>query len=577
MNPSTAQAEVIVDELIRRGVADAVLCPGSRNAPLSFALHRAELAGRIRLHVRIDERTGAFLALGLALRSGRPVPVACTSGTAAANLHPAVLEASYAGVPLLALTADRPPELVGTGANQTIVQHQLFGRAPRLSVTLPVARAGTDGELTAWRASVARAVGVALGAAGGGRVGPVHLNLPFAEPLVPDVPGGYDVSEPVDGAPWPAPALPPAVADAATLPLDPSAPTLVLAGGVPAGPVPGLPADLGVPVVAEPHSPLWPRALRTGPWLLGSPALERLRPAQVLLHGRPTLHRPVARLLADRRVAVYAVAGTVGTTGPEGAELPPSVRAVGVPPPLRPPPDWCSRWERADAAASAALDRALADPATPVGLRLAAAVVAGLPDGALLVLGSSNPVRDASLAARPCTGLTVLSNRGVAGIDGTVSTATGAALAHGGPAYALIGDLTVLHDLTGLVVGPYERAPELTLVVLNDAGGGVFSLLEQGAPEYAGSFERVFGTPHAVRLDAVCAGLGIGHRRVDDLGGLADALAGGSEGVRVLEVPASRAGLRAGHAAVRAAVDAAVSDAGVSETAARGGGSHDSS
>ncbi|HWN31482.1 MAG TPA: thiamine pyrophosphate-binding protein, partial [Pseudonocardia sp.] len=134
MNPSTAQAEVLVDELVRGGVTDAVLCPGSRNAPLSFALHHADSAGRIRLHVRIDERGAAYLALGLALRSGWAVPVVCTSGTAAANLHPAVLEASHAGVPLLALTADRPPELIGTGANQTIVQTGLFGTAPRLEL-----------------------------------------------------------------------------------------------------------------------------------------------------------------------------------------------------------------------------------------------------------------------------------------------------------------------------------------------------------------------------------------------------------------------------------------------------------
>ncbi|MBO0848751.1 MAG: 2-succinyl-5-enolpyruvyl-6-hydroxy-3-cyclohexene-1-carboxylic-acid synthase, partial [Pseudonocardia sp.] len=340
MNPSTAQAEVVVDELIRCGVTDAVLCPGSRNAPLSFALHRASRAGRIRLHVRIDERTGAFLALGLALRSGRAVPVICTSGTAAANLHPAVLEASYAGVPLLALTADRPPELIGTGANQTIVQAGLFGAAPRLSVTLPVARSGMGvgigGQVASWRAEVARAAGMALGLVGG-RVGPVHVNLPFAEPLVPDAEGGADGwPEPLNGRPSGVPwtGFAPGRTEGSTtstLPLDPSVPTLVLAGAVPPGTDPGLPADLGAPVVAEPHSPLWPRALRSGPWLLGSPAVDALRPTQVLLHGRPTLHRSLARLIADPDVAVYAVAGTVGATGPDGGELPASVRAVGVP------------------------------------------------------------------------------------------------------------------------------------------------------------------------------------------------------------------------------------------------------
>ncbi|MDT7672599.1 MAG: 2-succinyl-5-enolpyruvyl-6-hydroxy-3-cyclohexene-carboxylate synthase [Pseudonocardiales bacterium] len=588
MNPSNAQAEVLVDELIRCGVTDAVLCPGSRNAPLSFALHRADTAGRIRLHVRIDERGAGFLALGLALRSGRAVPVVCTSGTAAANLHPAVLEASHAGVPLLALTADRPPELIGTGANQTIVQTHLYGTAPRLELNLGLARRD-GGQQATWRASVAKAVGTALGRTGY-PPGPVHVNLPFGEPLVPD--GPFDAAtwpEPLDGradgGPWTRfPGADGVDADRAAgvgsggvgsvdsggvgsgsgrtpLPLDPELPTVVLGGAVPTGAVPGMPVGAGpggAPVIAEPTSPLWPGALRTGPWLLGSPALESalLRPAQVVLHGRPTLHRSVAQLLADERVAVYAVEGTVGV------ELPTSVRAVGPVPPLCPPPDWCARWAGADQLAGDALEKALGEPAAPTGLRLAAALVAALPADAVLTLGSSNPVRDVSLAARPRPGLTVLANRGVAGIDGTVSTAVGASLAHGvgvGPGYALIGDLTVLHDLTALVLGPDEPRPDLTLVVLNDSGGGIFSLLEQGAPAHGASFERVFGTPHRVRLDALCAGLGVDYRRVDELSALPGALGGVGDGVRIVEVPAERGGLRDGHAALRAALDAALS------------------
>jgi 2-succinyl-5-enolpyruvyl-6-hydroxy-3-cyclohexene-1-carboxylate synthase len=492
------------------------------------------------------------------------VPVVCTSGTAAANLHPAVLEAAHAGVPLLALTADRPPELIGTGANQTVVQAGLFGDAPRLELSLGVARRA-DGQQAGWRAAVAKAVAVAVGRVGG-RPGPVHVNVPFAEPLMPGAAGAdlADWPESLDGrpgaAPWTVfPPPPDAQRDAPPLPLDPDLPTLVVAGAVPTGPVPAPPG--GAPVVAEPHSPLWPGSLRTGPWLVNAAADDQLpRPAQVLLHGRPTLHRSIARLLADDQVAVYAVAGTVG------AELPPSVRAVGRPPRLRPPPDWCARWSAADQLAADALDKALAEPGAPTGQRLAAALITALPPGALLLLGSSNPVRDVALAARPRAGLTVLANRGVAGIDGTVSTSAGAALAHasaaGGraaPGYALIGDLTVLHDLTGLVLGPDEPRPDLTLVVLNDTGGGIFSLLEQGAPEHAASFERVFGTPHRVRLDAVCAGLGVAYRRVDDLSALPGALGGAGDGVRLVEVPASREGLREGHAAVRAAVQAALS------------------
>jgi len=212
VNPSTAHATVIVDELVRHGITDAVLCPGSRSAPLAFALHAADAAGRLRLHVRIDERTAAFLALGLALRSGRPVPVVTTSGTAVANLHPAVLEASHAGVPLLLLTADRPPQLIGTGANQTIAQPGIFGDAVRLALRGAPA-VDPPRENGPWRAGIGRAVAAALGTP----PGPVHLNLPFAEPLVPDA-GDTPAGRP-DGAPWTAVAR--TRVQAAPLPLDP--------------------------------------------------------------------------------------------------------------------------------------------------------------------------------------------------------------------------------------------------------------------------------------------------------------------------------------------------------------------
>ncbi len=549
MNPSTAHAQVIVDELVRCGVTDAVLCPGSRNAPLSFALHAADAAGRLRLHVRIDERTAGFLALGLALRSGRPVPVATTSGTAVANLHPAVLEASHAGVPLLVLTADRPPQMIGTGANQTIAQVGIFGGAVRLGLTAAVA-GDPQRENGQWRAAVCRAVAAALGTP----PGPVHVNLPFAEPLVPDGDGAAPEGRP-GGAAWTAsprrrPAAAPLPAD--PFPADPAAPTLVVAGA-------GAPAQVrewGLPVVAEPASGVWDAGLRAGPWLLGA-LPDELFPAQVVVAGRPTLHRPVQRLLADPRVAVFALADPDGRPW---TDVPGTVRAVGAAPRWSPPAGWLARWHDADAAAAKALDAGLDDPAAPAGLRLARALVDGLPAGALLVVGSSNPVRDASLAAVPRGDVTVLANRGVAGIDGTVSTAIGAALAHGArrpgaPAYALLGDLTLLHDTTGLVIGPDEPRPDLTVVVLNDGGGGIFGLLEQGGPAHAASFERVFGTPHRVDLAALAAAMRVPHALVDDPADLA-ALAP-APGLRLVEVRADRAALRAGHAGLRAAVAAA--------------------
>ncbi|GAA4557454.1 2-succinyl-5-enolpyruvyl-6-hydroxy-3-cyclohexene-1-carboxylic-acid synthase [Pseudonocardia xishanensis] len=547
MNPSTAQARVVVDELVRLGVTDAVLCPGSRNAPLAYALHAADAAGRLRLHVRVDERTGGFLALGLSLGSGRPVPVVTTSGTAVANLHPAVLEAGYSGIPLLALTADRPSDLVGTGASQTIDQHGIFGAAVRRSATLAVA--GPDPRDPArWRSAVDRVVAAATGAAGG-EPGPVHLNVPFAEPLVPEAGTECPAGRP-DGSPWTVVA--PFARSVSSLPLDPALPTLVVAGG---GSAPD-PALLGgTPLVAEPSSPLWAHGLRTGPWLLGTAGLPA--PRQVIVIGRPTLHRAVSRLLADPAVAVYAVADPDGLPF---ADVAGTVRAVGALPRLTPPAGFAERWREADAAAAEVLEARLVPgrDEVPRGLVLARALVDALPGGTRLVLGSSNPVRDVALAAVPRAGLSVLSNRGVAGIDGTVSTAVGVALTHPGPTVALLGDLTLLHDTTGLLIGPDEPRPALTIVVLNDSGGGIFTLLEQGAPEHADSFERVFGTPHRADLAAVAAGLGAAHTLLTDLADLPETLAVEGKGLRIVEVRADRAALRAGHAALAAEIGAAV-------------------
>ncbi len=550
MNPSTALATVLVDELVRCGVRHAVLCPGSRNAPLSFALHAAEQAGRLTLHVRIDERSAAFLALGLALRSALPVPVVCTSGTAAANLHPAVLEAHHAGIPLLAVTADRPAELVGTGANQTVHQAGLFGAAVRAAPSL--AAPSDCAQHAQWRSAVDRAVAAARGALGGGP-GPVHLNVPFREPLVP--PPSPDGSGPEllaalkgrsTSAPWTA------VSTGSPLrvevELDFSRRTLVIAGhGAP-------PAPPGLPLVAEPTAPDWSDALVAGPWLLGSPVVDQLRPEQVLVLGRPTLHRSVQRLLADPAVAV-----TVLTDRPEWTDIAATAVAVGTA--LRcvgsPDPEWLRGWQQADTRAADAVSATLGRHPQTTGLGVARLLVAALPAGALLLLGSSNPIRDVSLTARPRRGLTVLANRGVAGIDGTISTATGAALVRGGPAYALVGDLTFLHDSNGLLAAPDEHRPDLTVVVANDDGGGIFALLEQGAPEYADAFERVFGTPHGTDLAALCAAHHVPHVRAS-ASELAELAVAPGRGLRVVEVPTERSGLRALHDQIRTAVATSV-------------------
>lgn len=576
MNPSTALAEVLVDELVRGGVREAVLAPGSRSAPLALALHAADAVGRLRLHVRIDERSAGFLALGLAKAAGSPVPVVTTSGTATANLHPAVLEAAHAGVPLVVLTADRPPELRGNGANQTVDQVALYGGAVRLfrDLGVPEARAGQNAY---WRATVCRALAAATGALSGDP-GPVHLNLPLRDPLLPDGDPEWveSLSGRADGGPWTAvreaPAGPSAGPGAPAAAAG-SARTLVLAGDAPPdlGALARATAEAnGWPLLAEPSSNArgGPCAVPAYGLLLDTPGyLAAHRPDRVVCFGRPTLSRAVQRLLADPRVRVDRV-----PAGPRYPDPGSSARAVGRGRPGmsgmsgmsgRPDAAWRDSWVTAGRRAAAAIDAVLdapdADPRDEA--RLARDLVSALPAGSLLVLGSSKPVRDVDLYAPPREGLTVLANRGAAGIDGTLSTALGAALAHqragGGPAYALMGDLTFLHDANGLVLGPAEPRPDLCIVVVNNDGGAIFALLEQGAPAHAGAFERVFATPHGVDLAALCAATDTPYARVDDTAGLAAALAP-QAGVRVVEVRTDRSAVRERRARLRTAGGAAL-------------------
>jgi 2-succinyl-5-enolpyruvyl-6-hydroxy-3-cyclohexene-1-carboxylate synthase len=530
VNPSTAFARVLVDELVRGGVTDAVLAPGSRSAPVALALAAAERDGRLRLHVRIDERTAAFLALGLAKASRRPVPVLTTSGTAAAHLHAAVLEADASGVPLLALTADRPPELRGTGANQTIDQVGLYGGAVRWTADVGVPEAGREAEQNRyWRSLVARALLVAAGSLSGAP-GPVHLNLPLRDPLLPD----DDPVEPVDpwagragGAAWTVPAA----ATAEPVPVAAPGRTLVVAGDGP-GVVSG-----ANPSIAEPSSGMWGGSLRGGALLLGAASwLEEHLPERVVVVGRPTLSRPVARLLADPRVTVTTVPAL-----PRWADATRSTSAVGGGGGTgSADAAWAAAWSEAADRVGAAVDAALDAPAGLAAARLARDVVFALPAGALLVLGSSTPVRDVDRLAVPRGDLAVLANRGVAGIDGTISTAVGAALVHGGPAFALMGDLTFLHDLTGLLPGEGERAPDLTVVVPDNDGGGIFAQLEPGEDRHARDYRRVFGTPHGRDLVAVARSLGWAAAEVTTPSELGPALAAG--GPRVVVVRTDQRG-----------------------------------
>jgi 2-succinyl-5-enolpyruvyl-6-hydroxy-3-cyclohexene-1-carboxylate synthase len=553
VNPSTTQARVVVDELIRGGVRDVVLCPGSRNAPLAFALQDADRSGRIRLHVRIDERTAGYLAIGLAIAADAPVCIAMTSGTAVANLGPAVVEANYARVPLIVLSANRPYELLGTGANQTMEQLGYFGTQVRATISLGLAEDAPerlDSLNATWRSATCRVLGAATGSRTA-NAGPVQFDIPLREPLVPDPEphGAVTLQGRPGGRPW---TYTPPVTFDQPLEIDLSPDTIVIAGHG-AGVHPNL-AQL--PTVAEPTAP--------APANPQHPlTLPLLRPKQVIMLGRPTLHRPVSALLADPQVPVYAL-----TTGPRWPDVSGNSQATGTRAVTTgtPHPAWLRRCAEMNRHAIAAVRGQLAAHPLTTGLHVAAAVADALRPGDQLVLGASNPVRDAALVGLDTHAIKVRSNRGVAGIDGTVSTAIGAALAFegahertGSPAnpartVALIGDLTFVHDSSGLLIGPTEPTPRhLTIVVSNDNGGGIFELLEQGDPRFCDVSSRIFGTPHDVDVGALCRAYHVESRQIE-VEELNAALDEPAAGLRVLEVKADRSSLRQLHAAIKAAL-----------------------
>jgi 2-succinyl-5-enolpyruvyl-6-hydroxy-3-cyclohexene-1-carboxylate synthase len=570
--PAVAAAREIVAGLVADGVRDVVVSPGSRSAALAYAAAAADAQGLLTLHVRIDERSAAFLALGLSRGSqtgeGGPAPVAVvtTSGTAAANLHPAVLEAHHSGAPLVLLTADRPHELRGTGANQTTDQVGLYGGAVRLSADVP-APDGRPGELRDVRSLLARALSAARGTRSR-QPGPVHLNVAFREPLVPPASLGALPVAALPNQPSPGRTLVAgALDDVGPWPLDPSPATVVVAGDG-AGEEARLLAEArGWPLLAEASSgaAAGAHAIAAHRLVLGAlgDAVER-----VVVLGRPTLSRPVQRLLGRDDVEVIVIAPG-GGPWPDAAR---NARAVlpGVPRDWWTGPAgeraWLDAWQGAgEAARKVVADRVQGHgPTTP--LAVAAAVADASGPGDMLVIGSSNPVRDLDLVVDWDSSPRVLANRGLAGIDGMLSTATGVALAAartGRRTRALVGDLTFLHDVGGLLRGPHEPAADLQVVVVNDDGGSIFATLEYGAlaedaPETASAFERVFSTPHGADLGRICAGYGVGHRLVTDVAALRAELARVTRGVEVVEVRVDRAGRRAEGVALAEAVREAV-------------------
>ena len=558
-NASTALATVVVDELVRCGVRDLVLAPGSRSAPLAFAAYGAR--DRLRLHTRLDERTAAFLALGIARTSRRPVAVVTTSGTAVANLHPAVLEASHAGVPLVLLTADRPARLRGSNANQTTDQVRIFGTAVRDDADVPAGHPGSGPvelrQVVAWRAVVARAVATTRGRLGG-RPGPVHLNLQLEEPLTPDAGDGWGsaLDGRVEQQPWLLPGKP---LRAQPEDLDDGPRTVVVAGEDAGPPARALAETAGWPLLAEPTSGsrTGDAPIRTYRLLLGDDALAS-RIQRVVVFGHPTLSRPVTRLLARDDVEVIAVTSPSGFPDP-GLQASRVVDAVSTSATSRPGDPWHDEWRARDADVSRRLDALLAERGTMTPQHVAGAVSAAVPPGGLLFVGASNPVRDLDLmVARYGVGdrRMVVGNRGLSGIDGSVSSAVGVALGrpHSTRSFALLGDVTFLHDSNGLVLGPDEERPDLTIVVVNDDGGSIFASLEQGGERYADSYDRLFGTPHGVDVASLCAATRTPHWKVGSVEELRHALSGPAGGIEVVEAVVRRDDRRELDAAIRALV-----------------------
>ncbi|KAB1504382.1 2-succinyl-5-enolpyruvyl-6-hydroxy-3-cyclohexene-1-carboxylic-acid synthase [Corynebacterium sp. 320] len=629
----------VVDQLIRAGVREAVVCPGSRSAPLALAFAEADRTGRVRVHVRTDERTAAFLALGLAKASGRVVPVVMTSGTAVANCLPAMVEASMAGVPLMVLSANRPLALVGTGANQTIEQAEIFGVHARATLTTDggsvrdlVAAGGGSGaadadasELGVTGASVRRVIDEAVAAALNPlNPGGVHVDVPLEEPLVPEStdvvsllareaaseaePAGevagreagngaaHEAAAGAAGLVSGADIASGAARDARENPrrnralpygevgVDLAKRTLVIAGSSAdeawARAISDELAD--VPTIAEPTAaaPDFPvHSAAIGMFTAGVVAhgeySAMTRPEHIILVGRPTLHRAVTALLKDPDIPV-----TVLTDVENYPTFATNIVQVGSRIRLEndSPQAWLDvcrgvsdmgaeavrqalRLPRAAGSTAGGAENSAAGGA-PFSAAHAVAVVAdSLSVGDLLVLGASTAVRDASRAGLPFDGVRTLANRGAAGIDGTISTAIGAALAHAAAdptairaprTVAVMGDLTFLHDATALNIGPHEPRPSnMLIVVTNDNGGGIFETLEPGRDalrtfgDGTPAFERVFGTPTGANIEDICHAFSADYHQatsVEDLARIVEEHEElGNEGITVVEAVVDRA------------------------------------
>ena len=483
VNNSTSLARVVVRQIIESGITDVVISPGSRNAPLSLAFFAAAEQKLITVHVRIDERTAAFFALGIIKATGRPVAVVCTSGTAVANYHPAVLEAHHTNTPLLVLTADRPAMLRRTGANQTTEQARIFGKAVRYF-------ADVDGPVYPMELPLDSL-----------RMGPVHLNLQFDEPLLPD-----------DSTDWlseivVAPKSFVNRAKSATLRLVGARGVVVIGhdrGGLTVEEITKFTKTLGWPVITE--DPLsFPDAIAHASIFLTSQEIRStLIPQSVLVIGRTTLSRSINAFIKSSPIQYVVDPRTATVDTDRQAD-----RVFTSLPDLQgviQSDDWIATWNKVS-------ERTKKLVATLDGWNeavIARTIAAVIPNETALFVSSSRPIRDLEGFAVPRGGVVTYANRGLAGIDGNISTALGIALSHKATV-AILGDLSFLYDLTGLI---QKEEINCRFIVINNDGGGIFSTLPQRGSQ---GFETVFGTPHGLNPAEIANSMGVSAKQISSI------------------------------------------------------------
>ena len=504
INPSTLLARVIVRQIVEAGITDVVISPGSRNAPLSIAFHQASIKGLLKLHVRIDERTAAFFALGIAKASGRPVPIVCTSGTAVANYHPAVLEASHTNLPLLVLTADRPASLRKTGANQTTEQARIFGKAVRYFADVSGSVYPMELPLNSLQS------------------GPVHLNIQFEEPLIGDKSDNW-LNELTITAPKIFDRKTPG-----TFYTKSTRGVLVIGhdrGGLSVDAVRDFAEELDWPVIAE--DPLtFEKAISHASVFLTSRAIaDDLAPDTVVVIGRTTLSRSINAFIKSARKEIV-IDPRMATVDSDRMA---SQKFLKIPKVEVQPADseYKEKWQKYSQRAA----KMVGDISQWSEALIAREIGAAIPAGTSLFVSSSRPIRDLEGFASARTGVETFANRGLAGIDGNISTALGIA-SQRKETIAVLGDLGFLHDLTGLI---HNEDINLKILVINNDGGGIFSTLSQRG---VAGFEEVFGTPHGKDLAAIASAIGVPSKTIATQADLKSELAAPIKGVSVVVITA---------------------------------------